>query len=66
MLWVGWYRLTERSPWQRGAEGMTLDECAHRLSEATRHLHLKNTDEALTTGAPPSLPADESKQGRRD
>jgi hypothetical protein len=49
--WVGWYRLNDRSPWVKAAEGDRLDEVASRLSEATRDQKLRNTDEAITTGA---------------
>jgi hypothetical protein len=56
MRWTGWFRLDERSPWQRAAEADDLHECARRLSTATRGLNLRNTDEAITGGASPVLP----------
>jgi hypothetical protein len=52
-MWVGWYRLTAASPWQRACEADTLERCAKRLSEATRGLKLANTNEAITSGTPP-------------
>jgi hypothetical protein len=51
--WTGWYRLTGRSPWQKAAEADTLDECARKLSEATRGLKLSNGEERAAAEVTP-------------
>ncbi len=54
--WVGWYRLTERSPWRRACTGATLAECSRLLSDATRGARFKRALDASLQPAPPRLP----------
>jgi hypothetical protein len=55
-MWVGWYRLTEGSPWRRACQAPTLGECSRHLSEATRGMKLRNTDLIMTGGGYPRVP----------
>ncbi len=49
--WVGWYRLTERLPWQRACTAATLAECSRLLSDAMRGARFKRANTIMTTGA---------------
>jgi hypothetical protein len=57
-MWVGWYRLTGRSPWRKAVEADTVGECAALLTAwlKTRGLKVHNLDQALTRGNVPTIP----------
>jgi hypothetical protein len=65
MSWVGWWRRREGEPWNRGAAGATLNECARRLAKATRGMKLRNTDEVMTAGGYPNIPPDPNRPIRK-
>ena len=61
MPWVGWFRVDELSPWQKACTADTIEDCARRLSAATRHLRLKNVNECITAG---QVPTNTRKEGQ--
>jgi len=64
MAWIGWYRRREGSPWQRGCEGDSLEECSRRLNEVTRGMKLKSVDMVMTGGAVPTIGIKQKEKAR--
>jgi hypothetical protein len=64
-MWVGWWRRREGDPWTRAGTGATLDECARRLTRATRGMRLRNADEVMTGGGYPNVPPDPDRMRRQ-
>jgi hypothetical protein len=55
MQWHGWYRDKPGAVWNRVCQGATLDECAKRLTKATKGKRLRNTDFIMTSGGYPMV-----------
>jgi hypothetical protein len=52
-MWHGWYRLRPGLPWNRVCQGATLEECAKKLTAATKGKKIRCTDFWITGGGYP-------------
>jgi hypothetical protein len=60
--WFGWVLVRPGGPWQRVAEGRSLEACHRRLLQEARRPGLDGRPRVMTTGGYPDVPA---RQGGR-
>jgi hypothetical protein len=66
--WVGWWRKTGASRWQRAVEADTIGEAARALTAFLRErglADLDNRDQIITGGGEPRIPPRTTRRPRR-